>query len=97
MVKCDNAEVGRLTADLLIERMQSADAPPRDAYVATEFLSRGSLWASEDRAVTSIFIPDTEAAERMAMERRLSALPGVSVRLGERFSTPAAELGDRDR
>ena len=42
VVKCDNAEVGRLTADLLIERMQSADAPPRDAYVATEFLSRGS-------------------------------------------------------
>jgi phosphoglycerate dehydrogenase-like enzyme len=42
--------------------------------------------------VTSIFIPDTEAAERMAMERRLAALPDVSVRLGERFSTPAAEL-----
>jgi LacI family transcriptional regulator len=42
VVKCDNAAVGRLTADLLIERMQSVDAPPRDAYVATEFLSRGS-------------------------------------------------------
>ncbi len=42
VVRCDNAEVGRLTADLLIERMQSDDAPPRDAYVATEFLSRGS-------------------------------------------------------
>lgn len=42
--------------------------------------------------MTRIFIPDTEASERMAMEARLSALPGVSVRLGERFSTPASEL-----
>jgi D-3-phosphoglycerate dehydrogenase len=42
--------------------------------------------------VTSIFIPDTEAAERMAMGSRLAALPGVSVRLGDRFSTPASEL-----
>jgi LacI family transcriptional regulator len=42
VVKCDNAEVGRLTADLLIQRMQSADEPPRDAYVATEFVARGS-------------------------------------------------------
>ena len=42
VVKCDNAEVGQLTADLLIERMQSIDTPPRDAYVATEFLPRSS-------------------------------------------------------
>ncbi|MFL5927379.1 MAG: NAD(P)-dependent oxidoreductase [Gaiellaceae bacterium] len=42
--------------------------------------------------MTNIFIPDTEAAERMAMGRRMSALPEVSVRLGERFSTPASEL-----
>jgi len=42
VVRCDNAHVGRLTADLLIERMQTAHAPPRDVYVATEFLPRGS-------------------------------------------------------
>lgn len=42
VVKCDNAEVGRLTAELLIQRMQSSGEPPRDAYVATEFLPRGS-------------------------------------------------------
>lgn len=42
--------------------------------------------------MTRIFIPDTEAAERMAMGRRLAALPDVSVRLGDRFSTPASEL-----
>lgn len=42
VVKSDNAEAGRLTADLLIQRMQSPGEPPRDAYVATEFLPRGS-------------------------------------------------------
>jgi len=42
--------------------------------------------------VTRILIPDTEAAERMSMETRMSALPNVTVRVGQRFSTPAAEL-----
>lgn len=41
---------------------------------------------------TPIFIPDTEAAERMGMAARLAAMPGVSVRVGDRFSTPADEL-----
>jgi phosphoglycerate dehydrogenase-like enzyme len=42
--------------------------------------------------VTTVFIPDTEAAERMGMAGRLTALPDVSVRLGDHFSTPAPEL-----
>ena len=42
VVKSDNAEVGRLTAELLIQHMQSGDEPPRDVLVETEFLSRGS-------------------------------------------------------
>src|SRR4051812_26968829 len=42
--------------------------------------------------MTTIFIPDTEAAERMSMGAWMSALPNVRVRVGERFSTPAAEL-----
>jgi D-3-phosphoglycerate dehydrogenase len=42
--------------------------------------------------MTTVYVPDTEAGERMRMADRLSALPGVSVRLGERFSTPAAEV-----
>jgi phosphoglycerate dehydrogenase-like enzyme len=42
--------------------------------------------------MTTIFVPDTEAAERMSMGARMSALPDVAVRVGERFSTPAAEL-----
>jgi len=42
--------------------------------------------------VTAIFIPDTEAAERMRMANRLNDMANVSVRLGEHFSTPAAAL-----
>ena len=42
--------------------------------------------------MTNVFIADTEAAERMGLANRLAALPDVSVRLGDRFSTPAAEL-----
>lgn len=41
VVKCDNYDVGRLTAELLIQSMQSEE-PPRDVVVATEFLPRGS-------------------------------------------------------
>jgi LacI family transcriptional regulator len=42
VVASDNAEVGYLTADLLVQRMRSSEEPPRDVYVETEFLSRGS-------------------------------------------------------
>jgi LacI family transcriptional regulator len=42
VVKCDNAEIGWVTAELLIERMRSNDEPPRDVCLATEFLPRGS-------------------------------------------------------
>ena len=42
--------------------------------------------------VTQILIPDTEAAERMGMSIRLAEMPGVSVRVGDRFSMPADEL-----
>ena len=42
--------------------------------------------------MTTIFIPDTEAAERMQMASRLREMPDVSVRLGDQFSTPAAAL-----
>ena len=42
--------------------------------------------------MTLVFIPDTEAAERMGMAARLAAIPGVSVRVGDSFSTPADEL-----
>ena len=42
VVKYDNVEVGGLAADLLIERMQSVDMPPRDAFVAAAFHPRGS-------------------------------------------------------
>ena len=42
--------------------------------------------------MSTVYIPDTEAGERMGMAERLSTLPGVSVRLGERFSTPADEV-----
>ena len=66
VVKCDNYEVGRLTAELLIQGMQSEE-PPRDVFVATEFLPRGSCGPPSALAVTLIFIPDTEAAERMDM------------------------------
>ena len=45
VVRSDNAKVGRLTAELLIQRMQSSDEPPRDVLVETEFLSRGSCGA----------------------------------------------------
>lgn len=37
------------------------------------------------------YIPDTEASERMDMAGRYAAL-GLDVRLGDRFSTPAAEM-----
>lgn len=42
--------------------------------------------------MTEIFIPDTEAAERMRMASRLVDMADVSVRLGEHFSTPAEAL-----
>ena len=42
--------------------------------------------------MTRILIPDTEASERMDMAVRLAELPGVSVELGDHFSTPAASL-----
>ena len=42
VVRHDNAEVGRLAAELLIEAMRAKDAPPRDIVLTTEFLPRGS-------------------------------------------------------
>lgn len=42
--------------------------------------------------MTTIYIPDTEAAERMRMASRLREIPEVSVRLGDHFSTPATDL-----
>ena len=42
--------------------------------------------------MSTVYIPDTEAGERMGLADRLSAFPGVSVRLGERFSAPADEV-----
>jgi LacI family transcriptional regulator len=42
VVKCDNAEIGRVTAELLIESMQSDEKPLRDVCLATEFVPRGS-------------------------------------------------------
>jgi phosphoglycerate dehydrogenase-like enzyme len=42
--------------------------------------------------MTRILIPDTEAAERMGVAARLASIPDVSVRSGNRFSTPAEEL-----
>jgi len=42
--------------------------------------------------VTQVFVPDTEAAERMGMAARLAVMPDVAVRIGESFSTPAGEL-----
>jgi D-3-phosphoglycerate dehydrogenase / 2-oxoglutarate reductase len=42
--------------------------------------------------MSTVYVPDTEAGERMQMADRLSALPGVSVRLGQRFSTPPDEV-----
>ena len=45
VVRHDNAEVGRLAAELLIEAMRAKDAPPRDIVLTTEFLPRGSCGA----------------------------------------------------
>ena len=42
--------------------------------------------------MNTVYIPDTEAGERMGLADRLSGLPGVSVRLGDSFSTPADEV-----
>ena len=50
--------------------------------------------------MNTVYIPDTEAGERMGLADRLSGLPTVSVRLGDEFSTPAdevaAEVGGAD-
>ena len=42
VVKCDNAEIGRVTAELLIRSMRSDDELPHDVCLPTEFLPRGS-------------------------------------------------------
>ncbi len=39
-----------------------------------------------------VFIPDTEASERMCLATRLAALPDVAVRTGSDFSTPEERM-----